>query len=181
MRYYNNESLSHYGVKGQSWGVRRFQNEDGSLTAEGKARYGQSKEYTEDRGFFRGDIVRSNEGTRMGEWRQYRHEKNLKKAQEKHDTKKEAKYKSKLEAQSAANDNMKAYKRHSSTAKLMFMDGNYAHARARGSSRAASFIEATVPVVGTALRFKRDKKAYGKAIVYSAFDGVEYAGDATRE
>ena len=30
----------HYGIKGQKWGVRRFQNEDGSLTAEGKARYG---------------------------------------------------------------------------------------------------------------------------------------------
>ena len=30
----------HHGIKGQKWGVRRFQNEDGSLTAEGKARYG---------------------------------------------------------------------------------------------------------------------------------------------
>lgn len=32
-------SLSHHGIKGQKWGVRRFQNEDGSLTAEGKQRY----------------------------------------------------------------------------------------------------------------------------------------------
>lgn len=32
--------LAHYGIKGQKWGVRRFQNADGSLTAEGKARYG---------------------------------------------------------------------------------------------------------------------------------------------
>lgn len=31
--------LMHYGIKGQKWGVRRFQNEDGTLTAEGKARY----------------------------------------------------------------------------------------------------------------------------------------------
>lgn len=30
----------HHGIKGQKWGVRRFQNEDGTLTAEGKARYG---------------------------------------------------------------------------------------------------------------------------------------------
>lgn len=30
--------LFHHGIKGQKWGVRRFQNEDGSLTAEGKAR-----------------------------------------------------------------------------------------------------------------------------------------------
>lgn len=31
--------LQHYGVKGQKWGVRRYQEEDGSLTAEGKERY----------------------------------------------------------------------------------------------------------------------------------------------
>lgn len=34
------EELYHHGVKGQRWGVRRFQNEDGTLTAEGRARYG---------------------------------------------------------------------------------------------------------------------------------------------
>ena len=32
--------LVHHGIKGQKWGVRRFQNEDGSLTPEGKERYG---------------------------------------------------------------------------------------------------------------------------------------------
>ena len=39
------EYLQHYGIKGQKWGVRRFQNEDGTLTAEGKGRYGKSSEY----------------------------------------------------------------------------------------------------------------------------------------
>lgn len=34
--------LYHYGVKGMRWGVRRFQNKDGSLTSEGKIRYGRS-------------------------------------------------------------------------------------------------------------------------------------------
>lgn len=33
------EFLAHHGIKGQQWGKRRFQNEDGSLTAEGKSRY----------------------------------------------------------------------------------------------------------------------------------------------
>ena len=31
--------IAHHGIKGQKWGVRRFQNEDGSLTALGKERY----------------------------------------------------------------------------------------------------------------------------------------------
>lgn len=32
---YNNE-LYHHGIKGMKWGVRRYQNKDGSLTAKGK-------------------------------------------------------------------------------------------------------------------------------------------------
>lgn len=35
-----NIELQHHGVTGQKWGIRRFQNKDGSLTAEGKRRYG---------------------------------------------------------------------------------------------------------------------------------------------
>lgn len=31
--------LIHYGIEGQKWGVRRFQNEDGTLTPEGIKRY----------------------------------------------------------------------------------------------------------------------------------------------
>ena len=31
--------LTHHGIKGQKWGVRRFQNKDGSLTPAGKRRY----------------------------------------------------------------------------------------------------------------------------------------------
>ena len=34
--------LSHHGIKGQKWGVRRFQNPDGTLTAEGRKRQGLS-------------------------------------------------------------------------------------------------------------------------------------------
>lgn len=36
--YYTNE-LYHHGILGQKWGVRRYQNPDGTLTAEGKKRY----------------------------------------------------------------------------------------------------------------------------------------------
>lgn len=34
--------LYHHGIKGQKWGVRRFQNEDGSLTEAGRKRYSGS-------------------------------------------------------------------------------------------------------------------------------------------
>lgn len=33
--------LAHHGVKGQKWGVRRWQNSDGSLTPDGKIHYGK--------------------------------------------------------------------------------------------------------------------------------------------
>lgn len=31
--------LTHHGIKGQKWGIRRFQNEDGSLTPAGRRRF----------------------------------------------------------------------------------------------------------------------------------------------
>lgn len=34
----NNGELYHYGIKGMKWGVRRFQNKDGTLTEAGKRR-----------------------------------------------------------------------------------------------------------------------------------------------
>lgn len=37
--YYSDE-LYHHGIKGQKWGNRRYQYEDGSLTPEGRQRYG---------------------------------------------------------------------------------------------------------------------------------------------
>ena len=43
---YESNALQHYGIKGQKWGLRRFQEENGTLTAEGRERYrkGGSKE-----------------------------------------------------------------------------------------------------------------------------------------
>lgn len=38
MMYTNSNELYHHGIKGQRWGVRRFQNPDGTLTEAGKRR-----------------------------------------------------------------------------------------------------------------------------------------------
>ena len=37
--FISQNELYHHGIKGMRWGVRRFQNEDGSLTSAGKKRY----------------------------------------------------------------------------------------------------------------------------------------------
>jgi len=44
----DNKELTHWGIKGMRWGIRRFQNSDGSLTSAGKKRYGDSDEKKEE-------------------------------------------------------------------------------------------------------------------------------------
>lgn len=44
MKKKNENVLYHHGIKGQKWGVRRFQNKDGSLTNNGKKRYNSNVE-----------------------------------------------------------------------------------------------------------------------------------------
>lgn len=43
----HSDVIEHHGIKGQRWGVRRFQNDDGSLTPMGKRRY---NDYFDDDG-----------------------------------------------------------------------------------------------------------------------------------
>ena len=62
------DELYHYGVKGQKWGIRRYQNPDGSLTDEGYARYGVDPTSGE----------MSSDGKRLYDEDQHKHERNKK-------------------------------------------------------------------------------------------------------
>lgn len=45
--------LYHHGIKGQKWGIRRFQNKDGSLTKAGKKRLGYSTDNKRGKSLFK--------------------------------------------------------------------------------------------------------------------------------
>lgn len=51
-------TLTHYGIKGMRWGVRRYQNPDGSLTERGKKRV--RKEYKREVDKARTDVLSRN-------------------------------------------------------------------------------------------------------------------------
>lgn len=42
--------LYHHGIKGQKWGIRQYQYEDGTLTPAGRERYGKNARLVENKG-----------------------------------------------------------------------------------------------------------------------------------
>ena len=40
------DELCHYGIRGMRWGIRRYQNSDGSLTTAGRKRYSTGKHHS---------------------------------------------------------------------------------------------------------------------------------------
>lgn len=176
--------LMHHGIKGQKWGVRRYQNEDGTLTEAGKARYGDSKDYSSEdnntgvKGLARMSAKSSFFGRKhLANFRENRLKNKAEAARESGNEKKAQKYENRHQAQSAANANRKAYENHTSTGKLIAQDilmtkygaQNYRAARARGEGRIRSLLEmpGMLSPISTILTAAGNNKKYGKAVVLS--------------
>ncbi len=56
-----NNQLYHWGIKGMKWGVRRYRNEDGTLTAAGRKRYLNTDGSMNERGYKAEQKYRDNE------------------------------------------------------------------------------------------------------------------------
>ena len=148
------DELYHHGIKGQKWGVRRYQNEDGTLTAEGRRRYGNalgqyaSGKYSVLRKFATGDWALGNK--RLGDRREQRLSNKIEKAKSK--GKDTSKLQTKYEIQKTRNIARDTYNSKQSTGKLLvqklmlgdFMADSYRSARGRGRDIGEAAVESMV-------------------------------------
>lgn len=187
-----NDELYHHGTKGQRWGIRQYQNEDGSLTRAGEIHYGrvgkkkEKKDYMRGAGLYeRANRIRLTDSDRknglgsrdLKEQRVafYKGVNDVLKNRKGIISRSMLKYSTKkLKAQEAANDARDNYDNHSTVAKLWVQNKllghakseRYRDARARGSGRARSFVEAILDgtMAGIIMRRRGSKKAYGATV-----------------
>jgi len=174
--------LAHHGVKGQKWGVRRYQNNDGSLTDLGKRRYGGQATYKsstirkivapELRDKYSLSKLQENSARKHAQRQRAYADKRLAKTGKidslaEYDAQKAEK---KYEAISARNANRKAYAQRMSTGKLYAQNwlltpagaSMYRESRSRGESYIDTAAELTLPYY----QLYKNKQAYGKAIMF---------------
>ena len=203
MKYYiggmacDTNYLEHHGVKGQKWGVRRYQNEDGTLTAAGRERYGDAESHRKQfkgdffsrrnflgggGGIIRGLATNENNLDRAGaEHRATRLENRAKYYEGKGNVKKANKLNERAQRFKTQAANERAYLDRQSTGKLVagnilrgltgVSNYQYNKARSRGSGVISSILQShilTIMNVGLIGRAISRKKATGKAFYHSA-------------
>lgn len=63
--YNNDEYLAHHGILGMKWGIRRYQNKDGTLTPEGRKRYGDTDSSNESVDTKKARVLKSRSATEL--------------------------------------------------------------------------------------------------------------------
>lgn len=173
--------LAHHGVKGQKWGIRRYQNEDGTLTAEGRAKYGEDVKTFASRQLEAIKRSMINKTSKQGTKKLHQHEGRLQevndweKAYKELIDKEKSTYVSKIEGQKKANKDIKKYQEETSAGKLIWQKallgkiGSTAYQTARG--RGATRLQAMLELVTPGLHMYKNKKAYGSVVVHSDTEG----------
>ena len=63
--YNNDEYLAQHGILGIKWGIRRYQNKDGTLTPEGRKRYGDTDSSNESVDAKKARVLKSRSATEL--------------------------------------------------------------------------------------------------------------------